>query len=110
MSQWQTGDTVTFTLTGTIADINDGLATIEYRGIPLKVHISHIIGTPEQAKRERILAVLNQEFSAFHLRFEPMPNSESGYVIRIEEVLSDDIRSEWQERINKRLAELEQQA
>jgi hypothetical protein len=83
-NEWREGDTVEFTLQGKIAHVVGGIATIDVRGIPYTIHVSHIIGTPEQAKRARILAMLNQEFSAFHLRFEPMPNSESGWIWSIE--------------------------
>lgn len=101
--QWKPGDVVTFTLTGTIANINDGLATIEYSGIPLKVHVSHIVGTPEQAKRERIMAMLRNEFPSFG--FEPAPNDESGIVITCKFPILPEVAK----FIKNRMADLQEQ-
>ena len=107
MTDWKPGDTVTFTLTGTIANINDGLATIEYSGIPLKVHVSHILGTPEQAKRERIMEVLRREFSAFE--FHASRDSEQGFFWMITQELPSEWLDEQVGRIRARIKELEEQ-
>lgn len=78
MTEWKQGDTVQFTETGTITHINNDIATIDVRGIPHTMHVSHIIGTPEQAKRDRIIATLSQEFSGFI--FEPAKDNGQGII------------------------------
>lgn len=109
MTNWKQGDTVTFTLTGTIAHINDGLATIEVRGIPLKVHVSHILGTPEQAKRERIIAIIEREFQEYGVKCEPMVNDASGFMLIFKEEFPATYQREQAiHAIQTRITELEQ--
>lgn len=107
MTDWKPGDTVSFIETGTITHIAGDIATIDVRGIPHVMHVSHILGTPEQAKRERIMEVLRREFSAFE--FHASRDSEQGFFWMITQELPSEWLDEQVGRIRARIKELEEQ-
>lgn len=108
MTDWKPGDAVSFTETGTIAHIADGIATVDVRGIPHTMHVSRIIGTPEQAKRERIMKTIEREFP--DVMCEPIANTHSSFTLTFKEAFPATYQREQAIRaIQKRIAELEAQ-
>lgn len=108
MTEWKPGDTVTFTVTGTIAHIDNGIATIDVRGIPHTMHVSHILGTPEQAKRDQIMAIIEREYP--DVKCEPMRNSDTLFAL----VFAEPFPATYQrdaalQAIQDRIVELETQ-
>ena len=108
MTTWKPGDTVTFTLTGTIATMRDDLYCIETEnGHRLVIHKSAILGTPEQAKRDRIMAIIEQEFP---VRCKPLPDKDIPFAIVFKNWITEQRQREEAIRtIQARIKELEEQ-
>lgn len=108
MTDWKPGDTVSFIETGTITHIAGDIATIDIRGIPHVMHVSHILGTPEQAKRERIMKTIEQEFPG--VTCEPMRDNDEHFMLVFKEPFPATYQREQAIRtIQMRIAELEAQ-
>lgn len=108
MTDWKPGDTVSFIETGTIAHIVSDIATIDVRGIPHTMHVSHIIGTPEQALREHIMKMIEQEFP--DVTCEPIRGNDEQFMLIFEEVFPATYQREQAIRtIQMRVKELEAQ-